>query len=63
MVDCLQDYEPSVRIVILEAHVFFNQSFFVLYPGLWLVRVCFYITPDKCFLDRVRLSQQTLAED
>ena len=27
MVDCPQDYEPSIRIVILEAHVFFNQSF------------------------------------
>ena len=64
MVDCPQDYEPSIRIVFLEAHVFFNQSFLCHIQGLWLVRVCFYITPDKiAFLDRVRLSQQTLGED
>ena len=40
MVDCLQDYEPSVRIVILEAHVFFNQSFLCYIRGCgWFVCV------------------------
>lgn len=33
MVDCPQDYVISVRIVILEAHLFFNQSFLCYVQG------------------------------